>query len=179
VGNSGAGKDSIISGVIANYPSTLKKIYSPRRYITREASDTEKNIHVSPEEFEELDKKGEFALKWHIYGLDYGIPVKMHTLLKKGHPVIINVSRTIVKKAKKKYKNLKVIFISVPLEITIKRLKDRGREDGEYLAERIQRAKIHQKFSEADAVINNSGDLDNAISKCLDYIIKTVKSNKK
>jgi len=177
VGNSGAGKDSIISGVIANYPATLKKIYSPRRYITREASDTENNISVSPEEYANLDRKGKFALKWHIYGLDYGITIKIDILLKKGDPVIINVSRTIIEKATKKYKNLKVIFISVPIDITIKRLRERGRDYGKYLKKRIQRARTHQKFPEADAVINNSGDLDNAISKCLDYIIKTEKSN--
>ncbi len=132
---------------------------------------------MSPEEFKKLERKGKFALKWHIYGLDYGIPINIDIFLKKGHPVLINVSRTIVKDARKKYKNLKVIFISVPIEITIKRLRERGREKGKHLEERINRAKTHQKFPEADIQINNSGNLDEAISKCLDYIIKTVKSN--
>ncbi|MDX1797821.1 MAG: hypothetical protein R3255_04155, partial [Candidatus Lokiarchaeia archaeon] len=72
VGNSGSGKDSIISGVVKKYPPELKKIHAPKRYITRPPSKFEKNISISAEVFKEMEKKGEFALKWHIYNLDYG-----------------------------------------------------------------------------------------------------------
>ncbi|TFG23408.1 MAG: hypothetical protein EU532_13535, partial [Promethearchaeota archaeon] len=58
-----------------------------------------------------MENENKFALKWHIYGLDYGIPVEIDEWLKKGHPVIVNVSRTIIQEAKNIYMNLKVIFI--------------------------------------------------------------------
>ncbi len=179
VGNSGSGKDSIISGVIKAYPPYLKQIYAPKRFITRPPSETEKNFSISPEEFKKMEKKGEFAFKWQIYGLSYGIPMKIEDFLKKGHPVIINVSRSIVKKTREIYKNLKVIFIYVPLETTIKRLKDRGRERSELLEERIERAKTYQLFQEADIIIDNSGKLDSAINKCLKYIISVISENQK
>jgi len=102
-GNSGSGKDSIISGVTQNYPSHLKQIYIPKRFITRPPSEFERNISITPEEFKEIEKKGDFALKWHIYDLDYGIPIEIEKWLEKGHPVIINVSRTIVEEARLKY----------------------------------------------------------------------------
>ncbi|UCD01936.1 MAG: hypothetical protein JSV23_02640 [Promethearchaeota archaeon] len=174
VGNSGSGKDSIISGVTKKYPSNLIKIYVPKRFITRPPSDFEENISITTQEFREMDKNGKFALKWHIYELDYGIPIEIDDYLKNGHPVIINVSRTIVKGAREKYENIKVIFIEVPFEITFKRIKDRKRESKELLKERIERARIHQKFPEADFIVDNSGNLDDAINQCLNYLLKVI-----
>ena len=171
VGNSGSGKDSIISGVISKYPSNLKQLYAPKRYITRPPSKFEENISITPENFREMEMNGNFALKWNIYELNYGIPIEIENFLKKGHPVIINVSRTIVKQAREKYKNIRVIFISVPFEITLQRIKNRKRESKDLLKERIERARKNQKFAEADFAIDNSGNLADAINKLLDYII--------
>ncbi len=179
VGNSGSGKDSIISGLAKKYPSNLIQIYVPKRYITRFPSEFEKNISITTREFREMDKNGMFALKWHIYELDYGIPIEIENYLKNGHPVIINVSRTIVKEAREKYKNIKVIFIEVPFEITYKRIKDRKRESEVLLKERIERARSHQKFPEADFIVDNSGHLDDAINQCLNYLLKVTNEKEK
>jgi len=173
VGNSGSGKDSIISGVISKYPSNLKQIYAPKRYITRPPSKFEKNISITPEEFRKMEINGKFALKWNIYGLNYGILTEIENFLNKGHPVIINVSRTIVKQAREMYKNVKVIFIEVPFEITLQRIKDRKRESDDLLKERIERARKNQKFAEADFTIDNSGNLADAINQFFTYLIKT------
>jgi ribose 1,5-bisphosphokinase len=173
-GNSGSGKDSIISGIAEIYPSNLKEMYIPKRYITRPSSEFEKNFSITTEEFNDMDKKGKFALKWHIYELDYGIPIEIENWLEKGHPVIINVSRTILKKAKEKYSNIKVIFVEVPFEITYQRIKDRKRENKDLLNKRIERARKNQKLPEADFVVDNSGDLNQAITQCLNYLIMVV-----
>ena len=178
VGNSGSGKDSIINGVSEKYPLDLKKVYIVKRYITRPPSKTEDNYFISSEEFNEMGKKGKFALQWHIYGLDYGVPIEIEEWLKNGHTVIVNVSRTIINDTRKKYKNLKVVFIEVPLEITLQRLKIRERESEQGLKERIERARNNQKFTEADFEIDNSGELDEAISQFLNYVISIVKYNK-
>ena len=176
VGNSGSGKDSIISGVMSKYPSSLKKLYSPKRYITRPPSEFENNISLTQEEFKNMSKKGSFALEWHIYGLNYGISVEIEEWLKSGHSVIINVSRLIVEKAKRKYNNIRVIFIEVPLNITVQRLKDRKRESEELLKDRIDRARKNQKFPEADFIVDNSNDLDSAINQCLNYLESVIKT---
>jgi len=178
VGNSGSGKDSIINGVSEKYPLDLKKVYIVKRYITRPPSKTEDNYFISSEEFNEMGKKGKFALQWHIYGLDYGVPIEIEEWLKNGHTVIVNVSRTIINDTRKKYKNLKVVFIEVPFEITLQRLKIRERESEQGLKERIERARNNQKFPEADFEIDNSGELDEAINQFLNYVISLVKDNK-
>lgn len=175
IGNSGSGKDSIIFRAINEYPKHLKKIYRVKRYITREPSESEENYYVSHKEFEEIVKKGNFALKWHIYGLDYGVHIEIEEWLKKGHPVVANVSRTIIKKAREQYQNVKVIFIKVPIEITVKRIKSRGRETKNLLGERIERARTHQTFPEADFMIDNSGDLKDAVNHFLNYLLEIIK----
>ncbi|MBY8986224.1 MAG: phosphonate metabolism protein/1,5-bisphosphokinase (PRPP-forming) PhnN [Candidatus Lokiarchaeota archaeon] len=174
IGNSGSGKDSIISGIIKKYPQNLKEIIVPRRFITRPPSEFERNISITPEEFKEMEKKGSFALKWHIYELDYGIPVEIENWLEKGHPVIINVSRTAVNEAKEKYSDVRVIFVEVPFEITYQRIKDRKRESEDILHKRIERARKNQQFPEADFFVDNSGILDDAINQLLAYIISIV-----
>ncbi|MFW9773818.1 MAG: phosphonate metabolism protein/1,5-bisphosphokinase (PRPP-forming) PhnN, partial [Candidatus Thorarchaeota archaeon] len=171
VGNSGSGKDSIIQGALESYPSQIKRLYAPKRYITRPPSETENNISVSPEEFKFLSQEGKFAIEWHIYGLDYGVPIEIDDLLRKGHPVAINVSRKIVPKTREIYENIKVIFIEVPFEITLKRLRERARESGKRLNERIERAKNNQHYPEADYSINNTGQLNDAIEKFINYIM--------
>jgi len=175
VGNSGSGKDSIIKAVLESYPSDLKSIRLTQRYITRPPSENEDNISISPEVFREMSRKGKFALEWHIYGLDYGVPIEIDSWLKKGHPVLVNVSRTIVKKACETYRNLKIIFIEVPFEITLKRLKARARESGKRLEERIERAKKNQKFSDADFIVDNSSELENAVNQFLNYLVSVAK----
>ena len=178
VGNSGSGKDSIINGASEEYPLDLKKVYIVKRYITRPPSENEDNYFISTEEFNEMSKLGKFALQWHIYGLNYGVPIEIEKWLKKGHPVIVNVSRIIINDTRKKYENVKVVFIEVPFDITLLRLKNRERESEEGLKERIERARNNQKFPEADFVVDNSGELDEAISQFLNYVINIVKDNK-
>lgn len=177
VGNSGSGKDSIITGVIKEFPSNLIQIYAPKRYITRPPSEFERSISITIKGFKELEEKGKFALKWHIYELDYGVPIDIEKWLKKGHPVIVNVSRTVIEMARKKYKNTKVVFIEVPFEITLQRIRDRKRENEELLKKRIERAKQNQKLPMADFIVDNSGELNDAVYQLIEYIKKIVKQN--
>ena len=177
VGNSGSGKDSIISGALKEFPKELKEAKVVKRYITRPPSEFEDNYSITIKEFETMDKEGKFVLKWNIYGLNYGVPVEIDEWLKKGHPVIVNVSRTIINEAREMYENLKIVFVEVPFEITIKRIKDRGRESGKLLKERMERAEKNQKLPGADFVVDNSRELDDAIDQFLTYLIECVKTN--
>lgn len=113
----------------------------------------------------------EFSLTWHIYDLDYGVPKLVENWLSDGFIVIINVSRTIISQARQIFPDLKVIFVKVPYEITLARVKSRGREaeDDEVFKERVKRAKENQNFHGADIFIDNSGDLQIAVKNTLPY----------
>ena len=177
IGNSGSGKDSIIKGAVEKYSREKPSIHLVQRYITRPPSETENNISITPNEFKKMEKENQFALKWNIYGLSYGVSIEIDEWLKNGDLVLVNVSRTIVKNVRKIYKNVKVVFIQVPLEVSVERLKRRARENQKHLEERIERARKNQTFPNADFIIDNSGLLDNAINQFLEYLIETVNNS--
>jgi ribose 1,5-bisphosphokinase len=168
IGNSGSGKDTIIKEVISRNKSL--KLTAPKRYVTRMPSVDEDNIFLTEEEFQQKSEKNEFAIEWEIYGLKYAVPMEINDWLNDGYYVIINVSRNVVEKTKKKYRNCKVIFIEVPFELTRKRILERGREGNAALENRIARAEQNQKYPEADFVVDNSGELDTAVNQFVRYL---------
>ena len=120
-----------------------------------------------------MKNNNEFSLTWHIYDLDYGVPIIVEEWLKNGINVIINVSRTIIPQARQKFPALRVIFVKVPFEISLARIKSRGREaeNEEIFKERVKRAKKNQNFTEADIIIDNSGDLEIAVKNLRIYLL--------
>lgn len=177
IGNSGSGKDSIVKGAVEKYSRDKPSIHLVQRHITRPSSETENNISITPSEFRKMEKEDQFALTWKIYGLFYGVSIEIDEWLKNGDLVLVNVSRTIVKNARKIYKNVKVVFIQVPLEVSVERLKRRARENQKHLEERIERARKNQTFPNSDFIVDNSGRLDNAINQFLEYLLDTVNNS--
>ena len=173
VGNSGSGKDSLIGEVIKTWPSELPKIYIPQRYITRPPHETEPFHAISKEKFDQMQKEGKFCLFWHIYGLDYGVSHDILRWVEKGHIVIVNVSRSIIDHAREKFPYLKVIFVQVPFEITLERIKKRGREseNDPVFRDRVERARKHQHFPNADFMVENDGPLEIGAKKLREYLI--------
>ena len=62
VGNSGSGKDSIISGVVKEYPKEQKEVILAKRYITRPPSEFEDNFSITTDEFELMVKQGKLFI---------------------------------------------------------------------------------------------------------------------
>ncbi|MHA1309476.1 MAG: phosphonate metabolism protein/1,5-bisphosphokinase (PRPP-forming) PhnN [Candidatus Helarchaeota archaeon] len=178
VGNSGSGKDSLIKEVKKLYPNNLKELKIPIRVITRPPSpETEDFESIDEKSFLKLKNNGVFALSWHIYGLYYGIKKEIDNWLSNGHPVLINVSRKIIPLARKRYPNVKVIFVKVPFEITKKRLEERGRENKKLMKSRLKRARKNQDLPTADFVIDNSGDLEQTAKRLLNYMLSEINKN--
>ncbi len=94
-----------------------------------------------------------------------------------GEPVLVNVSRRILKDAKEKYDFLRIIFVYVPFEITAQRIKERAREKDAELQARLERARENQRLDIADFTVDNSGDLKVAGKKLLEYMVKEISSN--
>ncbi len=173
VGNSGSGKDSLLKAVLKRWPADARPIRIPQRYITRPAHDSEPFISVTPEVFEDLKQQGKFCLAWHVYDTDYGIPVTMVNWLQQGDSVIVNVSRKIIPQARQLRPDLKVIFVSVPLEVTLQRIKMRSREseDARGFQQRLARARKHQTMAHADFVVDNSASLEAAAGELVGYML--------
>ena len=172
-GNSGSGKDALLTEVLARWPASVNPIRIPQRYITRPAHDSEHSISVTAREFGDFERKNKFWLTWHVYNTDYGIPTIVLEWLRRRQDVAINVSREIIPRARRIIPDLKVIFVSVPLEITLQRMRSRRREaeNEQSFQRRLHRAEANQTLKDFDFIIDNSGSLDVSANKLLSYLL--------
>ncbi len=171
VGNSGSGKDSILAWAKEHWACPKKELLVAQRYITRpESPETEKFVSVSAEEFERMDKDGEFLLKWVSYDMHYGVKADILKDLEKGNLVVVNVSRQVIDDTRKRFPGTKVIFVQVPIDTIVHRIQDRGREDEKQVKARVQRAKENETLPGADFVVENNGTIVEGGRKLLTYL---------
>ncbi|MFA9230733.1 MAG: phosphonate metabolism protein/1,5-bisphosphokinase (PRPP-forming) PhnN [Microgenomates group bacterium] len=155
VGPSGAGKDTLIAGAMAQRPD-LRLV---RRVITRpETAGGEDFEGVTEAEFATRRAAGEFAVYWRAHGLHYGIP-RAQTLgpnLGQG-PILFNGSRAALPSAKLAFPDLQVILVTAPDSVLAARLAQRGRESLDDITARLARASfaLPQGIS-ATTVVNDS-----------------------
>lgn len=164
-GPSGAGKDSLMSGLAVASP----RIRVMRRVITRapEAGGEDYQA-VSEAEFSALAASGVFALHWQAHGLRYGIPRDIEELRDGAGGVLVNLSRGVLLEAQEVFGDLVVLSVTARPEVLAARLAARGREDSGEVRQRLSRAgkplpeglrRVHE--------IDNSGALSAAVSAAL------------
>jgi len=154
VGPSGAGKDTLLAGAMAQRPGLIWA----RRVITRpEEAGGEPFEGVSLVEFEARKARGAFALHWVAHGLSYGIPASILPQMQVGHIVLFNGSRAVLPRAKMLFPELNVIVVTADRAALRQRLATRGRESGVDLDLRLARADFAMPDGIAHEVIDNSG----------------------
>jgi ribose 1,5-bisphosphokinase len=164
VGNSGSGKDSLIRETVHQWPVELPPLATTRRYITRPPHSSEPFRSVSSEAFERMRSQGRFCLTWTSYGMAYGVAQEVLVDLGAGKPVLVNVSRSVIREARDTLPGVQVAYVHVPLEVSMARIQQRGREDRDSAGyrERLRRAEANPGLEAADIVIDNSGPLEAA-----------------
>lgn len=167
-GNSGSGKDSVMSGAARLCPNLCVMT----RYITRPAHFSESFVSVSEEEFQRLCSDDFFCMHWNSYGLYYGVPSEIDSVLKQGIPVLVNISRRVIDGFRKKYPAAKLVFIRADIETIRSRIESRGREGfgSDAARQRLARAGNNLECNEADFVIDNSGRLEDSALELCRYI---------
>jgi phosphonate metabolism protein PhnN/1,5-bisphosphokinase (PRPP-forming) len=119
-----------------------------------------------------MSQRGDFCLEWHIYGLAYGVPANIREILDRGDHVLLNISRDVIPEARRKFARSRVVFVQVPFEVTLARIKSRGREaeDDPVFLERVERARQKQELPGADFVVDNSGPLEVGGQALMEYL---------
>ncbi|PCM48134.1 phosphonate metabolism protein/1,5-bisphosphokinase (PRPP-forming) PhnN [Pseudomonas fluorescens] len=172
MGPSGSGKDSLIEA--AREPLRELKCEIIRRVITRSAESVgEDAIGVTPEEFERRQQAGNFSLSWQANGLAYGIPAEIDEWLRAGRSVLVNGSRGNLRQALERYPTLLPVLLTVKDEVLRERLLRRGRETPEQIDARLARNALFKDRRATDLpvhLIDNSGDLADAVKQLLDLI---------
>jgi ribose 1,5-bisphosphokinase len=139
VGPSGAGKDTLL-GLARAACADDPDIVFPRRVITREASVSEDNEAVSPEDFRQALARGDYAMHWEAHGLCYALSRALDSDIRAGRTVVANVSRTVVGAMRRAYANAVVVSITAPPNVLAERLAMRGRSSDGKIEHRLHRA---------------------------------------
>ncbi|WP_339454453.1 phosphonate metabolism protein/1,5-bisphosphokinase (PRPP-forming) PhnN [Pseudomonas sp. EA_5y_Pfl2_R50] len=172
MGPSGSGKDSLIDA--ARQSLSVLGCDVMRRVITRSAESIgEDAIDVTTEEFERRLSAGEFSLAWRANGLSYGIPAEMDQRLREGRSVVVNGSRANLRQALEVYPTLLPVLLTVRDDVLRERLFRRGRESLEQINARLARNALFKDRRSSDIpvyLIDNTGDLADAVSQLLDLI---------
>lgn len=170
VGPSGAGKDSLLEGARTRL-ADRSDILFPRREITRPAdAGGEDHIAVSEDTFAERDASGAYLLSWRAHGLGYGVPASLADDLSASRSVVVNVSRGVLDDARARVERCAVISLRVPSDVLAARLRGRGRESDEQIAERVARAEAFSVSGDDVIEISNDGPLDRAIDRIVSAI---------
>jgi ribose 1,5-bisphosphokinase len=169
VGASGAGKDAVLLQARRCLASRADFTF-PRRVVTRRGNVAEDHDSISVSEFKARLEQGRFALAWQAHGLNYGIPVEVDATVGRGGCVVCNASRTIVPKARARYRNVAVVLIEAPAELRAARLAGRQREGDRDLALRLARV-TDFSAGDADLVIENAGALTSAAATLVDWLL--------
>ena len=157
VGPSGAGKDTLLA--LAQAACAEERVVFPRRVVTREASSSEDNEQVSPEQFRLALGRGDFAMHWQAHGHCYGLPRAIDDDVRAGRTVVANVSRTVVEAMRRAYADVTVVAITAPPEVLAERLAARARSSDGQLADRLRRA-VDGAAAAPDVIINNVGSAE-------------------
>lgn len=161
VGPSGAGKDSLIAGVMQARPD-LRLV---RRVITRPTEAGGEDFEgVSEADFAARLARGDFALHWQAHGLWYGIPADQ---VAGPGDVVFNGSRAALPAAQAAFPDLRVIVVTAPPDVLAARLAARGRETEGDIRARLDRADFALPEGVAAQVVVNDGTLEAGIARLL------------
>lgn len=178
-GKTASGKDTIQYKLLQKYPN-LKRIITTTSRNKREGEENGKDYHfISKDEFEKKQKSQEFIEHVEYGGNLYGT-YKNELLAALDHDIIwridpsraANIRKLIQESfpketAKELLKRLKVIYITVPDDEVLKRLKERNLTEEEISKRMEQDAQIWAEVKDKyDFVVENTtGKLDETIDK--------------
>lgn len=141
---SGTGKTTVIACLLEQNPSLVRAITCTTRPPRGQEVNGADYFFLSSEEFERKIKAGEF-LEWaRVHGYLYGTLRKVcRDILAQGKDVVLNVDVQGALNIKKIDPHAILIFLSPPsLEALEERLKGRGTDTKDVIAQRIRNAKF-------------------------------------
>ncbi len=176
---SGAGKTTIIKELFGRIPNLSFSVSATTR--KKRTGETEgKDYHyLSLDEFNKRKANGEFIETEEVHGNYYGtLKSETEPFLKINNNMIFDVDVKGALSIKKMYPEAVSIFIDVPFDVLLRRLKNRNTETEEEIEKRVSRIKLEVELkNQFDHIVNNSNGLSNAVQE-IEIIINNNISSK-
>lgn len=168
VGPSGAGKDTVIAATRARLGETGWVLFA-RRIVTRPEGAGERHGTLTEDAFAAGEAAGDFPLFWHAHGLGYALGPEVAEQIRAGGLVVANGSREVVRDARRRFSDVRVVLVTAPATLCAARLKGRGRESDEAIAERL--ARDPPLGAAPDLIIENVGTAEEAGRLLADFLV--------
>ena len=141
-GPSGSGKDTVLAELFRNKPDLLFSISSITRAMRPGEREGDKYNFISREKFEDMIKNDELLEHNIFVGNYYGTPrAYVEEQLEKGKDVILEIEIQGALKIKERFPDTLLLFLLPPDADTREaRLRGRGTETEEVIAQRLERA---------------------------------------
>ncbi|MFN2588491.1 MAG: guanylate kinase [Actinomycetota bacterium] len=168
-GPSGAGKGTVVKGVLARRPDMLLSISSTTRPARRGERNGVDYVFITEAEFLAMRDRGDFLESAEVYGNYYGTPrAPVEAALRVGRDVLCELDIQGAQAIKRAEPHAILIFIEPPsLDDLGMRLRGRGTEDPESLSRRLRSAydEVKKKGVYDHIVVND--DVDRAVGEVL------------
>ena len=169
---SGAGKDTIINRLLAMQPEIMLSVSATTRAPRIGETDGVSYYFITRERFREMIDSGEFLEYAEYVGEYYGTPAKpVREHVRNGKKVILKIEVQGAKQVIAMEPGALTIFVVPPdMEELERRLRHRGTDSEEKLAERIERARLELEESAGYKHVVVNDDLDRATKEILSII---------
>lgn len=176
---SGAGKTTIIHELFKIFPELTFSVSATTRSKRPKETDGKDYHFISMDEFLTKKANNEFIETEEVHGNFYGtLKSETEPFLKSNKHMIFDVDVKGAVSIKNMYPEAVTIFIDVPYEELIRRLKNRNTETPAQIEKRASRIKMEVEMKNRfDYIVDNSKGLDSAVKET-EKIIKKYISNK-
>ncbi|MGH2775563.1 MAG: guanylate kinase [Actinomycetota bacterium] len=168
-GPSGAGKGTVVAGLVQHRPDVFLSVSSTTRPARRGEIDGVNYHFVSERDFIAGRDRGDFLETAEVYGNYYGTPrAPVEAALREGRDVILELDIQGALAVKRALPESVLIFIEPPsLEELFSRLRGRRTEDPDALRRRVQAAydEVKEKSAYDHIVVNDR--IEDAIAQVI------------
>jgi guanylate kinase len=171
---SGAGKTTIIKELFKSMPNLAFSVSATTRNKRENETEGRDYYFLSSEEFKKKIDRGEFAEFEEVHGNYYGtLKSEIGKFVDGGKHLIFDVDVMGALSIKKLYPSSVLIFIDVPVEELMRRLKNRKTENDEQIEKRASRIMLEIEMKDKfDHIVDNSKGLDEAVDNAKKIIEK-------
>ncbi|MDO4938532.1 MAG: guanylate kinase [Lachnospiraceae bacterium] len=171
-GFSGAGKGTIVRGVISRYDNYALSVSATTRRPRNGEIDGKDYFFISRDEFESKISNDELIEYASYVGNYYGTPKDyVDSMLDSGKDVILEIEMQGAMKVKARMPEAILVFVSAPDAGTLqRRLAGRGTENPEQVSKRLMRAVEETEYMKDYDYILVNDDLEKSID-CLNSIV--------